>query len=121
MATPAESSRTSSPASSPRAVKRGAAPSASPSPRMAPSISPTTEPNPSGASATSENSQTLLLRSGRRSGRQVGIVGIHDTLPLPVRLLLPDLDQLAGIAHGSAALRIPNLQRVGPVKISQLP
>src|SRR5438128_1274761 len=43
--------------------------------------------------------RALLFRLGWWSGGQIGVVGIHDTLPLPVCLLLPDLDQFAGIAE----------------------
>ena len=50
--------------------------------------------------------RALLLRFGCWSGGQIGVVGIDNTLPLPVRLLPPDLDEFAGITDRRSAFRI---------------
>src|ERR1017187_5932009 len=63
--------------------------------------------------------RALLLRLGCWSGGQIGVVGIEDKLSLPVRLLLPDLDQFAGITDRRSAFRVLDRERVGSVKVSE--
>src|SRR5260370_3560906 len=87
-------------------------------------IPPADEPRPqlpsSRRSCLQANPCALLLRFGCWSGGQIGVVGIDNTLPLPVRLLLPDLDEFAGITDWRSAFRILDREQVGSVKISEL-
>ena len=72
---------------------------------------------------------TFALRFGRWRGGEVGVVGIDNTLPLPIRLLLPDLDEFAGILNrrssfrigigGEAEMTADGLQRIGQALRSQ--
>ena len=61
--------------------------------------------------------QPLLFRFGSSREGQVRIVGVNNTLPLPIRLLFPDLHQLAGVVDGRTALRVLDGKFVCSVEI----
>ena len=54
------------------------------------------------------------------SGGQIGVVDIDNTLPVAGRLLLPDLDELTGVANRRSTFRVLDRDRVGSVKIADI-
>ena len=50
---------------------------------------------------------------------EVGIVSIHNALPLSIRLPLPDFDELACIAERRTSLGILHGVLVGPVDVTE--